>query len=458
VDWGFAEPEASSENAVRIISVHKSKGLEFPVVFLAELNSSFSKKDFQSDCLADIHETLGLQIIDRQANAKLSSLGHQVIAEKKLSVGLAEEMRILYVATTRARERLILTACEKRQNCRSVISNGFFFGDQTIPDWQLRSCQNHLEWVLYGLCDQRKLHKGFETGLEEKNLDDGLFSFRLYGQDEHKQLSEYIDGLKKSKLSDRRPRTKSSKKKQEQSKSLLSQVKKTLAWQYRFGDVPLLPAKQSVTQLTHPGDEYLRSDYSKVLQLKPRAILAAEPDMAGAIDPRMIGSATHLVISRLDLSRPVTQQAVKETKEKLIADNALSRAAAERVETEPIVAFFQSELGREATGADSIIWCEWPFTFALAAGEFIDSGGEQRATSNELIVVQGIIDMLVQTAEGLLVIDFKTDHISAEQAAERAGEYRRQLELYGKAVQAVFKVGAIDKWLYFLSPGCAIQI
>jgi len=106
-DWAPAEPQSSAGNAVRILSVHKSKGLEFPVVFLAELESQFSKRDVQADCLVDENNTLGLQIIDQKSNSKLSSLAHEVIAEQKLSAGLAEEMRILYVATTRAKERLI---------------------------------------------------------------------------------------------------------------------------------------------------------------------------------------------------------------------------------------------------------------------------------------------------------------------------------------------------------------
>ncbi len=196
-DWGVTSPEAEVENAVRIISVHKSKGLEFPVVFLAELDSQFNKRDIQGDILADVGETLGLQIIDRKSNSKLSSLAHQIIAERKLSTALAEEMRILYVATTRARDRLILSACEKRNSCRDVISNGFFFGEEAINDWQLRFCQSPLEWILYGLSNQKNLHIAFETGLAEKCEDDGdLFGLKLYGQRELERLCGYIQKLK----------------------------------------------------------------------------------------------------------------------------------------------------------------------------------------------------------------------------------------------------------------------
>ena len=82
----------------------------------------------------------------------------------------------------------------------------------------------------------------------------------------------------------------------------------------------------------------------------------------------------------------------------------------------------------------------------------------RRATSDELIVVQGIIDMLVQTPQGLAVIDFKTDNVSTEQAPERARVYRRQLELYSRAASAILKSKILGKWLYFLTPGCAIEV
>jgi ATP-dependent helicase/nuclease subunit A len=103
-DWAPAEPQNAAGNAVRIVSVHKSKGLEYPVVFLAELESKFNRSDIQAECLINYEDTLGLQIIDEKTNSKIDSITHEIIAEQKLSTTLAEEMRILYVAATRAKE------------------------------------------------------------------------------------------------------------------------------------------------------------------------------------------------------------------------------------------------------------------------------------------------------------------------------------------------------------------
>jgi ATP-dependent helicase/nuclease subunit A len=448
-DWAPAEPDSSVENAVRIISIHKSKGLEFPVVFLAELGSQFNKRDIQEDFLADVNDTLGLQIIDRKSNTKLSSLAHQIIAERKLSTALAEELRILYVAVTRARERLVLSATEKKKNCQDIIRDGFFFGDEPISDWQLRRCQSPLEWILYGLSNQKNLHNAFETGLAAGG-DDDLFSVKLYGQRELKQLCGYIHKLKDRKSAHFRVTTKDLQSKPKKAK-LLSEVKKSLSWQYRLSDAPLLPAKQSVTQLTHRDDEYVRIDYSRALERRPKAVLSAES--AEAIDGRLIGTATHLAISQLDLTRPVTKEAIEQIKEKLLADEAITEAVAEHINPTSIITFFEGELGKIVLDTKNKVFREWPFTFAVEASQL-----RPEVSDDETVIVQGTIDMLVQGPKGLLVIDFKTDNVTTKEVSERAEFYRQQLALYGKAAEAILKAETIGKWLYFLRPGCAIEI
>ncbi len=445
-DWSPAEPPEAAGNAVRILSVHKSKGLEFPVVFLAELESRFNKEDIRADCLADADYTLGLQVIDRESNSRLRSLAHEVIAEEKLSTALAEEMRILYVAATRARERLILTASQKQTDCSKVISNGLFFGSEPIPGWVLADCQRPLEWILYGLCDQKNLHDAFETGLATQAIGEDLFSLKVYRQAELEQLSEYVRNLRSSKIGRPVSAVKKSRTKRKESK-LLSQIKKSLSWGYEFSDAVVLPAKQSVTQLTHRNDEYVKFDYSKVLERKPRAVIATE---AGLTEPqgRLIGTATHLVISQLDLSKPVTGETIEKTKEKLLADGSITENIAEHIDTQSITAFFESDLGRMAVDAWPNVRREWPFTFALSTSE----------VSDETIVVQGIIDMLIQTPEGLIIIDFKTDSVTAAEVTGRAELYCQQLGLYAGAASAILKSKLLAKWLYFLTPGRAIEV
>jgi ATP-dependent helicase/nuclease subunit A len=470
-DWAPAEPPSAVGNAVRILSVHKSKGLEFPVVFLAELNSQFNKQDIHTDVLADTDYTLGLQVIDRNSNSKIQSLAHQVIAEQKLEKLLAEEMRILYVATTRAKVRLILTASKDRNHCRSIITNGYWlnlpFTDQssirdqaqgfTLPDWQLRACQSPLDWILYALSDQQVLHNVFETGLVKDSQQEDLFSLKLYSQKELEELSRYVLQIKSGKSKSRLPVCKSDAQPmhppQKPKSELFLQIKKLLSWQYRYCDSTLMPAKLSVTQLTHRNDEYVRFDYSRALERQPS--LAAR---VTGHESRVTGNAAHLVISRLDLTKPINVEAIQRTKEKLLADAAVAEDVAGTIDADSILAFFNSELGRLALDKENTVWREWPFTFALPAFEFRNSLHASRFTRDEIVVVQGIIDLLIRTPQGLVIIDFKTDNITAKQVPQRAELYRRQLELYARAASGILKEKLLAKWLYFLTPATEFEI
>jgi ATP-dependent helicase/nuclease subunit A len=485
-DWAPAEPEAAAGNAVRILSVHKSKGLEFPVVFLAELESGFNRKDIQSDILADADDTLGVQIIDRTSNSKLSSLAHQVIAEQKLAKSLAEEMRILYVATTRARDRLILTASQKQDRCRNTIYDGFFFGAQPIPHWRLRRCHSHLDWTLYGLSDQKALHNAFQTHLSAQNGADDLFSLKVYDGKELDRLSRFVLSLRADKTKGRiLPQRKQPKRDAET--ELLLKLKDSLAWQYQFADATLLPAKLSVTQLTHRSDEYIKLDYSGVLQRQPKAVAAAEVESTEP-DAGLIGTATHLIIAQLDLAGPINKETIDQTIERLLSDGSITQVVVEHIDTDSILAFFKGDLGRMVFDKANQVWREWTFTFALPVSQFWDHAKMEKAEacpersrrntecteikkdnssefsvlsvakSDETIVVQGIIDILIQTKNGLIVIDFKTDNVTAKQAVQRAELYRRQLELYSRAASAILKSNVLAKWLYFLAPATEFEV
>jgi len=458
-DWAPAEPEASAGNAVRILSVHKSKGLEFPVVFLAELESAFNMRDVQADCLADVNDTLGLQVIDRQSNSKVSSLAHEVIAEQKRATALAEEMRIFYVATTRARDRLILTASEKRKKCKAIIEKGFFMRGGPIPDWELRACRSPLEWILYALSEQKVLHEALETDLAERATSGDLFGFELHTQADIKRLSEFVMGLR-SRRSARRPDSLKNSRSKRKRLRLLAQIKESLTWRYGFSEACCLPAKSSVTQLTHTHDEYVKFDFSQALERQPSAVMTMEPDLGKPVAARLIGTATHLVISELDLTRPITSEAIEQATERLLSENAIAAVVAEHIDTESILAFFQTDLGRLAAHSSNSIWREWPFTFALPTSgwEGLSPARDTKHEMRDTIIVQGIIDLLVRTPEGLVIVDFKTDRIAAEQVTERAGFYRRQLALYGRAASAILKSRTMARWLHFLGPRCSVEV
>jgi ATP-dependent helicase/nuclease subunit A len=449
-DWSKPQPEAGTGNTVRVMSIHKSKGLEFPVVFVADLDSQFSKKDFSKDCVTDDKLTLGLKIIDAESNSRLDSPAYQVIEERNRRKSLAEEMRILYVAMTRAMNRLILVGCKDRDSCRNILTAAHSFAGQSIPSWHLETCQNHLDWILSALGSEPLLHQVFQTELPTQTTQDNLFSVQFYDQSQLDNLSVLIQNCKLN--------TKHSKLKTPVVKHNLIDLRRSLGWQYPFGNAPSLPAKRTVTQWTHRNDEFTKIDYSHTFDRRPKAVFSTKQ-----IDGRAIGTATHLVMSKLDLAKSVTKEAVTQLIEKLIKDGALIQEVASQINTDSIKKFFKSNLGQTVLNKENVVWREWPFTFAVPASQWDEPAtyhtrDETRTMGDDFIIVQGIIDLLVKTPEGLVIIDFKTDDVSAEGASKRAELYRGQLNLYAQAASIILGKKTDSKWLCFLKPGCEVEV
>ncbi len=498
-DWAPAQPGSAAGNAVRILSVHKSKGLEFPVVFLAELETEFNRRDTCADLIADADDAVGLQVIDHPSNTRLRSLAHEVISDKKQAASLAEEMRVLYVATTRARDRLILTAAQKRTDCARTLANGLLLGGETVPAWLLKPCKNALEWVLYGLCDQRVLHEAFRTGLADRAQDQGLFRFQLYGGDELKDLSRLVMTLRTSKAKSAFFTRKKSPSGPD-GRKLLAQVRSALTRVYPFAYAIDLAAKSSVTKLTHHDDMFVQRDYTEALDRQPVALVSSGLEMSGSRLARQVGTAAHLVVSSLDLKQPITREVIEKTRDRLVQDGAVPANIADSVDIEAILAFFETRLGAVVCDRRNTAWQEWPFTFGLPASEAVRSmgvppmsstavpavsttgilpvaiqgqdapathGRDAHATEashgvttsgNEIVVVQGVIDLLAQTRQGLVVIDFKTDRVSGDEIGARAQTYHGQLELYAKAAAHICRDKVREAWLYFFAPRQAVQV
>jgi 3-deoxy-D-manno-octulosonic-acid transferase len=234
----------------------------------------------------------------------------------------------------------------------------------------------------------------------------------------------------------------------------LAGLKQSLSWRYPFGDAPLLPAKRSVTQFTHRNDEFAKRDYSMALGRMPKIVLQTQQ-----VDGLSLGTAAHLVISQLDLNQPITEEAIKRVIHKLVTDGAIAESVASLVDADSIMKFFESDLGQNALDKNNKSFREWPFTFAIPASQWLESETHNAIrNTHDVIIVQGIIDLLIKTPNGLLVIDFKNVDVPADQLSRRTALYRRQLDIYAEAAEAITGEKVKGKWLYFLKPACAIQV
>ncbi len=445
VDWSSAEPHDMDDNAVRITSVHKSKGLEYPVVFLAELNSPYSHKDTTDPVLMDASLGLGLQCVELGTEARLDSLAHQVIAEIKAGQAVAEELRVLYVALTRARERLILCGCLKRAQCTEMIQRSTVGEPVSLHD--LRTHNHALAWLLMALADDPALQEALD--LHEARAAQSHVAVTLYDQAALSQLSDSVSQWSQT------GRIALAKEASDMTAEEVDLVCRTLQWQYAHQALCVLPAKRTVSQLVHSDPLGVKNTFDPTRPHHTLKLNTHDKRTASAV-----GTATHLVLAHLDLSAPVTDQTVGDVIRHLMGKGILDPDSASLIQATAIAAFFDTPLGRLTQTPAHQVLREWPFTLGLPLDELSAYGfnAPESDLVNEQIIVQGIADLVIATDQGLHLVDFKTDRITAAQLPQRTEGYAQQLALYARAAQAILKRPVMGRWLHFLALNQAVEV
>ena len=447
-DWAPAQPDDSGADAVRIMSVHKSKGLEFPVVFLAEMNKRFNDRDIKQECITDDVDTLGLRVIDPVTKSKFKSIAYEVIAEKKKDSMLAEEMRVLYVAMTRAREKLILCASKKRSDCAKTVKQIAALGDEPIRNWQLKSANCSLDWVLQGLGNEKQLQQLFTDNETINSVNHELFTAEILQQDMLNGLASAILNTKQDEAVDMENINAAAK---IAGGAMLAQVTSSLSWEYPCKELTRIAAKTSVSELTHSSDEYAKLNLGNVFERMPVAILRQQGKAGQKAEGKLIGTATHLVISELDLN-DVSETAVHGIIERLVKEEKITPHVASFIDHAAILGFFNSDLGKAVIDNSDKVLSEWEFTLGY------DKTIPDQFKDTENVIVQGIVDMIVPTSDGLIVIDFKTDNVIGQKLQQRANSYYRQMNIYADAAEAILKQKVAGTWLYFLRAGKAVEV
>lgn len=426
-DWAPAQPEGTNEEAVRIMSIHKSKGLEFPIVFLAQTNSRFNMQDSRRQCMADRSGGLGMKVIDKDTGYGFRTITQEVIAEEKKAETTAEEMRVLYVALTRARERLYVCASMKKNRCADVPGG---CGKEKPMDFQIMSASCMFDWILNGLGGFEEFVKLFEN--DETSVSNGLFEAEIHDSSEMEKLArEILYGKQPTTLPSScaaavddmsaggcRP------------EDILKQVKEAIAWEYDYKEDTARQAKASVTELTHKDDEFAQVDYGQSLNRVPEIISTEKTS-----DTLAAGTATHLLMNKCINGKCYSKEKIEKTRQQLAEAGLISDTAADKINIKGIAGFFESELGKLLQ--NNTVYSEWPFT--------VDDDG---------VIVQGIIDCIIETDEGLYVIDFKTD----KNTEKRKEKYTRQINYYANAAEKILGKKVIGKFICYLNINETIQV
>lgn len=415
-DLGQPSIASEADNVVRVMSVHRSKGLEFPVVFLPDLGKRINFSDCQGSILADRSAGLGLAVIDDQRMIRYPSLASALVQQRLRQQALAEELRVLYVAMTRAREHLILIG-----TCKSDAASGWsskwashggpFPGDMVLGARCL------LDWLgpaAASLGDQ-------VLQITEHTAEEVSAWQATHGR--RPALSPQQMAFAELRPLDPAP-------------SLTGEgqdVIDRLSFEYPFAAFAMLPATVAVTsQIRASGGE------RKLSKLHGPRFLANR-----ATSPVDVGTATHLVLMYLDFTADnLASQIVSMVERRLIS---VAQAAA--VDREAITWLLESEIGKLLKTNAHQLQRELPIHFANVASDHPAS-----ADPLDRVMVRGRIDTLVPGKRGLILIDYKTDDIAPERVSERAREYSEQLVQYRTAIERITSKSVEATYLVFFKP------
>ena len=435
VESGQAPPTkaAAAVNGVRLMSIHKSKGLEFPIVFLADLDHAFSRQDFDTAVL--VHPGLGLgpRCVDLKRKIKYPTLARLAVEEKLRRENLAEEQRILYVAMTRPKEKLILV--DSMYSAQQTLQKLCALASCPVMPETVAAAKNFGQWVLLPLLcrtESTSLRAYAEADVGDVDSS-GTRQWQVFLHDSE----EYRE----------RPAAFHSEEWGEKKESTFDP--ELLSFRYPYRRETLLPAKLTATQLKGRAlDEEIAEKAAHTPYLRPLSQPKFRRASHGLL-PAERGTATHLVLQFLDFSDFDVPGQV----EKLRLRALLTPEQAAAVDVAALERFLASPLAEEIRRGKNL-HREYRFTLLMPAVEYDPAAAEE-----DSILLQGVVDCWFETADGLTVVDFKTDHVFTDEDIEkRAAHYRPQLTAYSQALQQVLEKTVSRRVLCFLSAGKTVDV
>jgi ATP-dependent helicase/nuclease subunit A len=421
-----------STGGVRLMSVHKSKGLEFPVVILADTQKKFNTTDIQTPVLVHPQLGLGTDCVDRQRRIRYGTVSKNAIAMTMDRQNKAEEMRILYVAMTRPKEKLIIVDCLKgaEKRLKDLAAAASYPADPEA----VSGAKCFGDWLLLPLLCARegeplRRWAGLEPA-EEPVLAPG-WSVQVWDEMPAAPAEEREDPSQ-----DRSP----------------EEPFDPTPLERRYGHerATVIPTKVTATQLK--GRE-LDEEIAEGAPRSHRAV-SFETPLFLQRDRRLTGAergtAMHLAMQFLDFTAP-DGHAVAEQVSALRERRLMTPEQAEAVDCGAIAAFLHSPLAERIRAAGQV-YREYRFALLMPAVIY-DSAAE-----DEELLLQGVVDCAFDAPEGLVILDFKTDRIAPGGEAARAETYRPQLEAYAAALSRVLERPVAERWLWFFATGQAFQL
>lgn len=436
-DLGTPPPVSDDTASVRIMSIHKSKGLEFPVVFIPDLLRKHNTRDQDAMISFDRDAHLGMQTVDMEKRVKYPSLASVVVADTLNKKLLAEELRVLYVAMTRAREHLILIGAGDADMLAGWQSDWEGHHERFPEDWVL-SCSSFQHWLgPAAVCANNEISGAFK------------FSFHSF-PDVAKLLASAEARSTKHKIDPAVIELKPLSPAPAGAGAELESTIESLTSPYPMAALTTIPAVQSVTERTKSGTAPAGKAPSDVPIVKFDPWLPPPRFVDSAVTPADIGTATHSALQYLDFSDCASQNAIRAQLKSLVARRLINQRQSDAVDVEAIRWMLSTDVGALLIAHSGELKRELPVLYPEAPtvdGQLIEPG-----LGLDRVMVRGRIDVLIPTRDGLLVADYKTDHVTIDTIEPRAMFYMPQLIAYARALSRIIGKPVTDAALIFLHP------
>ncbi len=407
---------------VTLMSIHKSKGLEFPVVFLCGLSREFNRESQRAQVLCDRELGLGLSVVDGRNRIRYPNIAKRAIAAKSIAESVSEELRVLYVAMTRAKDRLIMTYAAK--NLEKDLQDLALRLDLTPRELLTQEVICPGEWILL-------------TALQRTEA--GAF-FALAGYPDSTRVTEspwWIRTAANAPAEDgpeMQPREELP-----GGAEHSGELRRGLDFRYAHISATLAPSKQTATQLKGREKDQEAAEYADAHP--PRAWRTAA-FAGGEPQGTAYGSAMHAAMQHLHFPACSGLEGVQGEISRLVQTGLLTREQGEMIRCDRIAALFDTPLGRKLRASEKLLR-EFKFS-VLVDGESYDP-----SLSGEKILLQGVVDCAILEPDGITVMDFKTDHVTADSLDAVTRRYRPQVQAYAEALSRIYGLPVKQKLLYF---------
>ena len=427
-----------ASSGVRIMSIHKSKGLEFPVVILSDLARRFSNMDFQSSVLVHPQLGLGPVCVDARRHIQYPTIARQALERTLRREAKAEELRVLYVAMTRAKEKLVMV--HTQANAGGRVADLMALSDCPVLPEAVDSGKCMGDWIMLPLLQRSEA--GALRAFAGQNSEGRFFA------EETPWTVCVHDGLQFA-----APAQQSDAAAEERApqREELPADFAALSYRYPYAEQTAFPAKLTATQLK---GRAIDEEISENTTLPPRLRNLCKPKfLAGktALTGAERGTALHLVMQDLDFFCEPNEQSVRAQIEAMRAQRKLTDEQAKAADVHAIVRFLRSDLAARIRKSKQVER-EYRFSLLRPVRDF------SSLDADDSVLLQGVVDCFFEEDGELVVVDFKTDHVSRAQLDERAEHYRPQLEAYSMALTRVMGKKVKEKVLYFFSAGEEVRL